>query len=148
MSLTSYRAAPPRDKYRTLKYRSLGTAKGPCVGLFQFIGGIRTLCRCEGFSCACGWKIWQRPTLPCLKTKYHWRWGFSRPSSEWDRVQPPRYGHQIVQPHASAFVLCEVSIFMAKDCVWGLPLRAGFIVAGRKYWQRSCDQADRAISTG
>src|SRR5262249_314303 len=38
---------------------------------------------------------WQRPTLPRLKTKYHRRRGVSRPSSEWDRVQPPRYNHQV-----------------------------------------------------
>ena len=37
---------------------------------------------------------WQRPTLPRLETKYHRRWGVSRPSSEWDRVQPPRHSHQ------------------------------------------------------
>ena len=40
---------------------------------------------------------WRRPTLPCLKTQYHGRWGFSRPSSGWDRVQAPRHGHQAVQ---------------------------------------------------
>src|SRR5215467_16284458 len=41
------------------------------------------------------WQTWQRPTLPRLKTEYHRRWGVSRPSSEWDRVQPPRYNHQV-----------------------------------------------------
>ena len=41
------------------------------------------------------WQTWQRPTLPRLETKYHRRWGVSRPSSEWDRVQPPRYCHQV-----------------------------------------------------
>ena len=40
-------------------------------------------------------QTWQRPTLPRLKTKYHRRWGVSRPSSEWDRVQPPRHNHQV-----------------------------------------------------
>ncbi len=40
-------------------------------------------------------QTWQRPTLPRLKTKYHRRWGVSRPSSEWDRVQPPRHSHQV-----------------------------------------------------
>ena len=44
------------------------------------------------------WMTWRRPTLPCLKTQYHGRWGFSRPSSGWDRVQAPRNGHQVVQP--------------------------------------------------
>jgi len=29
---------------------------------------------------------WRRPTLPRLEPQYHWRWGFSRPSSGWDRV--------------------------------------------------------------
>ena len=43
------------------------------------------------------WKAWQRPTLPCLKTQYHWRRGFSRPSSEWDRVYAPRNYHQAVE---------------------------------------------------
>ena len=41
------------------------------------------------------WQTWQRPTLPRLKTEYHRRWGVSRPSSEWDRVQPPRNYHQV-----------------------------------------------------
>jgi hypothetical protein len=43
-----------------------------------------------------GLKTWQRPTLPRLETEYHWRGGFSRPSSGWDRVRTPRYGHQVV----------------------------------------------------
>jgi hypothetical protein len=40
-------------------------------------------------------QTWQRPTLPRLRTEYHRRWGVSRPSSEWDRVQPPRHNHQV-----------------------------------------------------
>ena len=67
MSLTSYRAAPPRA------------------------GGILVLM-------GVGWRTWRRPTLPCLETQYHGRWGFSRPSSGWDRVQAPRQSHQVVQP--------------------------------------------------
>src|SRR5581483_9014480 len=63
MSLTSYRAAPPR------------------VGVVWV-----------------GWKTWRRPTFPRLETQYHRRWGFSRPSSGWDRVRAPRHGHQVVQP--------------------------------------------------
>ena len=43
------------------------------------------------------WKTWRRPTLPCLETQYHGRWGISRPSSGWDRVQAPRQSHQVVQ---------------------------------------------------
>src|SRR5579875_2813986 len=64
MSLTSYRAAPPR---------------GGLVG---------------GFG---AWKTWRRPTFPRLGTQYHRRWGFSRPSSGWDRVQTPRHGHQVIE---------------------------------------------------
>ena len=45
-----------------------------------------------------GWKTWRRPTLPRLETQYHGRWGFSRPSSGWDRVQAPRQSHQVIQP--------------------------------------------------
>ena len=41
---------------------------------------------CCAFRCL---QAWQRPTLPRLETKYHWRWGFSRPSSGWDRVFGP-----------------------------------------------------------
>src|SRR5271156_1109057 len=48
--------------------------------------------------CGMGWKTWRRPTLPCLETQYHGRWGFSRPSSGWDRVRAPREDHQVVQP--------------------------------------------------
>ena len=44
-----------------------------------------------------GWKTWRRPTLPRLETQYHGRWGFSRPSSGWDRVRAPRQSHQVVQ---------------------------------------------------
>ena len=43
------------------------------------------------------WKTWRRPTLPRLETQYHGRWGFSRPSSGWDRVVSPRHGHQVVR---------------------------------------------------
>jgi hypothetical protein len=63
MSLTSYRAAPPRVEVL-------------CVDWWL----------CCAFRCL---QAWQRPTLPRLETKYHWRWGFSRPSSGWDRVFGP-----------------------------------------------------------
>jgi hypothetical protein len=49
------------------------------------------------------WQTWQRPTLPRLKTKYHRRRGVSRPSSEWDRVQPPRHNHQVGEGVSSNF---------------------------------------------
>lgn len=47
----------------------------------------------------CDWQTWQRPTLPRLKTKYHRRWGVSRPCSERERVQPPRHDHQVGKAH-------------------------------------------------
>ena len=40
------------------------------------------------------WQAWRRPTLPRLKTQYHRRWSFSRPSSGWDRVFTLRQNHQ------------------------------------------------------
>jgi len=72
MSLTSYRAAPPRVKAG----RSLREDFPTCVS-----------------------QTWQRPTLPRLRTKYHQRWGVSRPCSEWERVQPPRQNHQVSEAH-------------------------------------------------
>ena len=67
MSLTSYRAAPPRD----------GGMFQLCLGWFELVWLVR--------------KIWRRPTFPHLKVQYHRRWGVSRPSSGWDRVDhsPP-----------------------------------------------------------
>ena len=53
----------------------------------------------ENFS-TCVLQTWQRPTLPRLETKYHQRWSVSRPSSEWDRVQPLRHNHQVGETHA------------------------------------------------
>lgn len=50
-------------------------------------------------SLTCVWQTWQRPTLPRLETKYHQRWSVSRPSSEWDRVQPLRHNHQVGKTH-------------------------------------------------
>ena len=41
----------------------------------------------------------QRPTLPQLKLKYHWRVFVSRPSSEWYRVGPKSYNHPIISPN-------------------------------------------------
>src|SRR3954451_7473109 len=73
MSLTSYRAAPPRVKSWSIVS--------------------------EKISSTCALQTWQRPTLPRLETKYHQRWGVSRPCSEWERVQPPRQNHQVGEAH-------------------------------------------------
>jgi hypothetical protein len=56
-----------------------------------------------------GWRTWRRPTLPRLKTQYHWRGGFSRPSSGWDRVRAPRYDHQVGQPRKRQVRLSRIS---------------------------------------
>src|SRR3954452_5104173 len=58
----------------------------------------------------CGWRTWRRPTLPRLKTQYHWRGGFSRPSSGWDRVRAPRYDHQVGQPRNRQMRLSRISL--------------------------------------
>ena len=50
-------------------------------------------------SFTCGWKTRRRPTLPCLKTKYHRRYRLSRPSSEWDRVGHLCHNHLVIQTH-------------------------------------------------
>src|ERR1700678_2662094 len=60
--------------------------------------------------CGMGWKTWRRPTLPCLETQYHGRWGFSRPSSGWDRVRAPRDNHQVVQPIQLPRVSCRGAV--------------------------------------
>ena len=46
-------------------------------------------------------RAWRRPTLPHLGVQYHWRGGFSRPSSGWDRVFGPSLwppGRQCLPP--------------------------------------------------
>ena len=68
---------------------------------------------CERFKLTAR-QTWQRPTLPRLKTKYHWRWSVSRPSSEWDRVQPLRHNHQVSR---------EVRMKILTSCPLRLPQR-------------------------
>lgn len=91
MSLTSYRAAPPRVKaFEYIPVRMV-MARFALISLF---------CMNERrWICLCALQTWQRPTLPRLETKYHWRWSVSRPSSEWDRVQPLRHNHQVGEEH-------------------------------------------------
>ena len=62
----------------------------------------------------CVWQTWQRPTLPRLETKYHQRWSVSRPSSEWDRVQPLRQNHQVGETH----VIREAVVFPCQPSRW------------------------------
>ncbi len=74
---------------------SLAKQKGRLVAA-RVRQGRSGLCREDVSVCfSCALQTWQRPTLPRLKTKYHRRWGVSRPCSEWERVQPPRQNHQV-----------------------------------------------------
>ena len=70
----------------------------------------------------CAWQTWQRLTLPRLKTKYHQRWSVSRPSSEWDRVQPLRHNHQVGKTH----IVQEAGF----SCLGTRPVRAAAITDG------------------
>src|SRR5687768_18366565 len=78
----------------------------------------------------CVLQTWQRPTLPRLETKYHQRWNVSRPSSEWDRVQPLRNNHQVSETHVIREAVFVPTIAFAMGI------------------ENENDQADRAISTG
>src|SRR5262245_37969496 len=82
----------------------------------------------------CALQTWQRLTLPRLETKYHQRWGVSRPCSEWERVQPPRHNHQVGEEHV-------VSRSCSCRAVRSAP-------SGAMGTENENDQADRAISTG
>ena len=55
-----------------------------------------------------GIKSWQRPTLPCLKTKYHRRKQLSRSSSGWDRVFICCYCHQETNKYKT--FLCTIIV--------------------------------------
>ena len=80
MSLTSYRAAPPRDvlhRFGAFAPRVYG------VGVMF-----------HRFGEAVSFQVWRRPTLPRLETQYHWRRHTYRPSSGWDREFCARYDHQ------------------------------------------------------
>src|ERR1700730_8123352 len=124
MSLTSYRAAPPRVSRVT---SILGESEGKGER-----GGMRA---------------WRRPTLPHLGVQYHRRRGFSRPSSGWDRVFGPSLwppGRQSC-PRESGDLLShdvrkeEVSGWAA--CGLGLAAARGQCCVG-------VSSANRAISTG
>ena len=50
-----------------------------------------------------------------LSSHYHWRCGVSLPGSEWDRVVPPRSGHQRV-------IFVPASLPIRKLGLWGSEL--------------------------
>ena len=64
----------------------------------------------------CPWQAWRRPTLPRLKTQYHRRWSFSRPSSGWDRVFTLRQYHQASEG--------QCQIWSRAPSEWALTMRA------------------------
>lgn len=81
-------------------------------------------------SLTCVWQTWQRPTLPRLETKYHQRWSVSRPSSEWDRVQPLRHNHQVGKTHviSRSCFSCQGDVFCSLHS--GVSPQARLRVAG------------------
>src|SRR3954447_281936 len=91
MSLTSYRAAPPR------------------VGLGSFLVFVWLV-----------WRTWRRPTFPRLGPQYHGRWRFSRSSSGWDRVWSLRQSHQVVQTMVLLRPVA-VPVARSVWCVGGVP---------------------------
>jgi hypothetical protein len=104
----------------------------------------------------CVLQTWQRPTLPRLETKYHQRWSVSRPSSEWDRVQPLRHNHQVGETH-----VVQEAGFHAWSAYGRSPQARPRVAADaapcpeavreadcREGISNENDQADRAISTG
>ena len=104
----------------------------------------------------CVLQTWQRPTLPRLETKYHQRWSVSRPSSEWDRVQPLRHNHQVGKTHVvREAVSSDWPQHSIRRKAWGsvgavsLVLYVPVILRfGVMSIRNENDQADRTISTG
>ena len=122
MSLTSYRAAPPRATEKRPPSQDTISKRQKVENWLHLIktGEMKRSFR------ICIWQTWQRLTLPRLETKYHQRWSVSRPSSEWDRVQPLRHNHQVGKAHVQ---FREAGIFLM-----GI--------------SNANNQADRVISTG
>jgi hypothetical protein len=72
-------------------------------------------------------RAWRRPTLPHLEVQYHWRRGFSRPSSGWDRV----FGPSLWPPGRQRF--CHVT----KKCLLRpAPLSRGQALGSCRYARR------------
>ena len=155
MSLTSYRAAPPRDgevagPRASPGWRSTGASRGsaglsPVMSLTsdpaappRAIGGRkaedgRQIGPSSVFRRLCG-KAWRRPTLPRLEAQYHWRRGFSRPSSGWDRVLcpslwPPGPVHRTAEGEQRTDLSTVRLLPLSADrkrVVWGVLLKARF----------------------
>ena len=113
----------------------------------------------SGIRCFRPWKAWRRPTLPRLETQYHRRWGFSRPSSGWDRVLGPpqwppdrRWTDVRDMPASSLQAFRRLAALPAPRGAPPLSSRerggALPVLAAARDGSNGCDQACRAISTG
>ena len=104
MSLTSYRAAPPRGRSEDRGRRSaIGSETGLSSVGSELWGSKWRPARpgpgacCHLSSVIWSWtagQAWRRPALPPLGGQYPGRGAVSRPSSEWGRVGPARCDHQ------------------------------------------------------
>ena len=103
LAMTDCAGANCRRRFVSCKGRTIAGVPGISSSVVPEFQKQKAACaaRCfrQGRMCdekiSCVLQTWQRPTLPRLKTKYHRRWGVSRPCSEWERVQPPRHDHQV-----------------------------------------------------
>ncbi len=140
MSLTSYRAAPPRvmgghfGLSRVALLEPEGAGGCLPVPLWSRPGGRRSgigsIMKRQGVFP--DWKAWRRPTLPRVGSQYHRRTGVSRPSSEWDRVVHPGCDHQAVRSggRAALFSFWEVgpSGRLGRPCPdWDWDRPSGFV---------------------
>jgi hypothetical protein len=78
-------------------------------------------------------QAWRRPALPPIEGQYPGRCGVSRPSSEWDRVGPPRCDHQAGPAFQRSEVgdqrsertnsppsdICRLTSVICLACAWG-----------------------------
>ena len=105
MSLTSYRAAPPRAialgiglwRFALLEPDACFGALPPLISGRPKAGRSRGRYHEEARFRVPDGKAWRRPTLPRVGSQYHGRTGVSRPSSEWVRVVHPGCDHQAVR---------------------------------------------------
>ena len=143
------RPSQPRGRSSSAERRWEGAPSG------VWVGRVRRRSRMTGCCSPTPWQTWQRPTLPRLETEYHRRWGVSRPSSEWDRVQPPRYNHQVGEGVVRKSEVGRSDVGSSSDCPkFRLPISDFRLLVFLSARLSRCAllnesvQADRAISTG
>ena len=122
----------------------------PCFVNRRFVPLPRSFPIGRWFDLTCALQTWQRLTLPRLETKYHQRWSVSRPSSEWDRVQPLRHNHQVGKTHVVREALRSEERSRASNSgAVGVPLGAvSACHMSVMSIRNENDQAYRTISTG